>query len=142
MKLTTNIRSQSPRCSSHKRGFTLIEITMVIALLILLIGILTLSMRAYKDGADRAGCLLTQSNVQKAVRSEAALRNLSEGDPLAVSTLQGPRKYFDVVPTGCPARGTYTFLGTVPAPGVPYVRCSLGTGYDPAHIDANDYRGW
>lgn len=121
-------------------GFTLIEITMVIALIIGLIAILTLSMRAYKDGSDKAGCLMTLANVQKAVRSEAALKDIYEGEALLPAQLVGARKYFAVMPTTCQGRGTYGYLGTVPAPGTLYARCSKATD-DPAHVPA-DTRGW
>lgn len=132
---------QFPPCSAKGHGgFTLIEITMVIALIIGLIAILTISMRAYKDGSDKAGCLMIMASVQKAVRAEATLKDIYEGEPLLPSQLVGARKYFAVMPTLCQGRGTYSYMSTVPAPGTAYTRCSKATA-DPPHVPTN-VQGW
>jgi type II secretory pathway pseudopilin PulG len=48
---------------------TLLELTVVIGVLLSLTSILFLGARAWKNGADRAGCILNIRNVQTSVRS-------------------------------------------------------------------------
>ena len=60
MKLNLNKKGQA--------GMTLIEITLVIAVLLGLISVLFIGVAAYKKGSDRAKCILNIATVQKAVR--------------------------------------------------------------------------
>ncbi len=75
MKLTKNTKNSA--------GMTLIEVTLVIAVLLGLISVLFIGVKAYKRGSDRAKCILNVSTLQKAVRSYQNLYELEEGDALA-----------------------------------------------------------
>jgi type II secretory pathway pseudopilin PulG len=115
MKLTKN---------NSQAGLTLIEIALVIAVLLGLISVLFIGVSAYKEGSNRAKCILNISNVQKAVRSYQNLYELAVTDALANATIMGSGKMLETVPS-CPSAGTYTFETTVPATGTPYLTCGL-----------------
>jgi len=103
---------------------TLIEVTLVIAVLLGLLSALFVGALAYKNGSDRAECLVISSSVQKAVRSYQNLYELSPGDPLThLGTLVGAEGMFAVEPE-CPKYGVYVWETTVPGIGVPYIDCN------------------
>ena len=114
------------KLNRHSRtlGLTLIEVTLVIAVLLGLISVLFIGVGAYREGSNRAGCILNISNVQKAVRSYQNLYELSSGGTLASSTIIGTGKMLETSPT-CRSGGTYTYGATVPAIGTAYTTCSL-----------------
>ena len=104
-------------------GLTLIEVTLVIAVLLGLISVLFLGATAYKKGADRAQCLVNSASVQKAVRSYANIYQLNVGDPLIHTTqLIGSGNMFESEPV-CPEYGAYLWETEVPAVGTPYIDC-------------------
>ena len=111
-------------------GFTLIEISLVIALLLALIAVVFLGLGSYKEGADQARCRMQLASVQKAVRSYANLNNLNITDPLPAASVFGAGMIMAVTPA-CPAGGVYVWSGTIPAIGVPYGDCSITT---PDHV--------
>lgn len=113
-------------------GLTLIEITLVIAVLLGLISVLFIGVSAYKEGSNRSKCILNISNVQKAVRSYQNLYEKNEGDALAMSTIAGTGKLLETVPT-CPSSGTYDPLGQIPQVGTAYLSCSLSAVADGDH---------
>ncbi len=63
----------------RKRGMTLLEMTVVILVLLSLISVVFIGARAWKRGSDRAGCIITQRNVQMATRSYQNLYEYSYG---------------------------------------------------------------
>ncbi len=113
-------------------GLTLIEITLVIAVLLGLISVLFIGVSAYKEGSNRSKCILNISNVQKAVRSYQNLYEKNEGDTLAMSTIAGTGKLLETVPT-CPSSGTYSVVGSIPTVGTAYLSCSLSAVADGDH---------
>lgn len=130
MKLNLNKKGQA--------GMTLIEITLVIAVLLGLISVLFIGVAAYKEGSDRAKCILNISTMQKAVRSYQNLNELDEGATLTTTDLIGAGKMFETAPV-CNSGGSYTPAGVVPTTNTPYLVCSLaGTlNHAPATTD-----GW
>jgi prepilin-type N-terminal cleavage/methylation domain-containing protein len=108
-------------------GFTLIEISLVIALLLALIAVVFLGLGSYKQGADQARCRMQLASVQKAVRSYANLNNLNIGDPLPAASVFGAGMIMAVTPVCPSAPATYTWLGTIPPIGTPYGDCSVTT---------------
>ena len=130
MKLKLNKKGQA--------GLTLIEVTLVIAVLLGLISVLFIGVAAYKKGSDRAKCILNISTVQKAVRSYQNLYELAIGDGLADTDIAGAGKMIESTPT-CPSSGTYTFGTTVPTAGTAYLTCSLATSDD--HVPSTT-AGW
>ncbi len=128
MKLNLNKKGQA--------GMTLIEITLVIAVLLGLISVLFIGVAAYKQGSDRAKCILNIATVQKAVRSYSNLYELNAGDALVTADIAGAGKMIETVPT-CPASGTYTFGTVVPAASTAYLTCSIGD-----HVPKDGTDGW
>lgn len=116
MKLKLNTKGQA--------GLTLIEVTLVIAVLLGLLSVLFIGVAAYKSGSDRAKCILNISSVQKAVRSHQNLYEKNIGDALSKSDVTGAGRMLETEPT-CPANGLYTWGTTVPAAGSAYLTCSI-----------------
>jgi len=116
MKLTKNTKNSA--------GMTLIEVTLVIAVLLGLISVLFIGVKAYKRGSDRAKCILNVSTLQKAVRSYQNLYELDEGDALVQATLIGAGKMMEVAPT-CPNKlNAYVWSAVVPTTGIAYLDCN------------------
>lgn len=107
-------------------GLTLIEVTLVIAVLLGLISVLFIGVSAYKEGSNRSKCILNISNVQKAVRSYQNLYEKNIGDTVDKTTIAGPGKLLETEPE-CPSEGVYTWSATIPAVGIAHLTCSLGT---------------
>lgn len=137
--------NHSRTISSHRcwRGMTLIELTVVIAVLLLLVTLLFVGGRAWKRGADRSMCIMQIRQVQMAVRSYSNLKEHYPGANVAPANLQaelfGPDLFMEVAPI-CPAGGLYTFDGnTIPVVGALYMTCSFDVS--DKHIPL-DYADW
>ena len=132
MKLThtTNMK--------RKAGMTLLELTVVILVLLTLISILFIGARAWKKGADRAGCILNIRNFQQAVRSMGNINKLNPGDtcPAFTTSVIGSGKFMENPPV-CPGGGTYSGEDgtTIPAVGTVVLTCSLGATEN--HVPTN-----
>jgi type II secretory pathway pseudopilin PulG len=131
--VVTEIDGNSSITSNRQRGMTLVEITLVIAVMLGLISVLLIGFDAYKAGANRANCIQNVVVVQKAVRSYSNLSEVAPGDIVSdfKDRLIGPGKMIEAV-IPCPAGGHYTFNSTnssgdtVPTIGDLYLNCSLG----------------
>lgn len=132
MKLSNNTKKQA--------GLTLIEITLVIAVLLGLISVLFIGVTAYKEGSNRAKCILNISNVQKAARSYQNLYEQEVGDAFATTMIIGEGRLIDSAPE-CPSDGSYEYVETFPALGTPFMTCSLAGVEDGQHVP-NDTTGW
>lgn len=71
----------SPRRSA--RGFTLVEIAIVIAIITLLALGISQSATYFRAQANKSLCIVIQKQVQDAVRSIENLQNLNDGDPVS-----------------------------------------------------------
>jgi prepilin-type N-terminal cleavage/methylation domain-containing protein len=112
---------------SRQRGTTLIELSVVIAVILLLVGVLFIGIQAWKDGANKAACLVTISSVQKAVRGYENLNGGIAGTTtLAWANIAGAGLYFEAQPV-CPSGGTYTLAGLIPAQGTAALTCNKHT---------------
>ncbi len=131
MKLN-NIKKQA--------GLTLIEVTLVIAVLLGLISVLFIGVSAYKEGSNRAKCILNISNIQKAVRSYQNMYEKPIATVALLNVFTGPGKMLETVPT-CPSGGTYAVAGIIPAIGTAYLTCNYQTGTDLAHVPSS-VNGW
>jgi type II secretory pathway pseudopilin PulG len=91
------------------KGFTLIEITLVLGLTLGLAAALIFGLAAFNNGADRAKCLLNIANVQKAVRSLQNLNEMRPGDTsprrLNAANLWGGKEAFLSSRPICPRAG-------------------------------------
>jgi prepilin-type N-terminal cleavage/methylation domain-containing protein len=119
-----------------QRGTTLIELSVVIAVILLLAGVLFIGIQAWRDGANQAACIVNISSTQKAVRGYQNVNGLYSGtSPLAWSYIAGTNLYFSTQPT-CPAGGSYALTSTIPLEGSPALTCSITT-----HVPAS-YANW
>ena len=127
MKLTQNAKTK------RESGMTLLELTVVILVLLTLISILFIGARAWKKGADRAGCILNIRNFQQAVRSYSNMNQINPGGTCAAlnTVIIGSGLYMENAPT-CPGGGTYsgTTATTIPAVGAVALACSLAAAPD------------
>jgi len=123
-----------------RTGLTLIEVTLVIAVLLGLISVLFIGVSAYKEGSDRAKCILNIVNCQKAVRSYQNMYERAINSTLTIATIAGAGKMLETLPV-CPSSGVYTNTGKVPAVGTAYLSCNYLTGTPEAHRPASTV-GW
>jgi prepilin-type N-terminal cleavage/methylation domain-containing protein len=107
----------------RQRGTTLIELSVVIAVLLLLVGVLFIGISAWKAGANTAACVVNLSSIQKAARGYANMNSLGNGSAETSDTLT-TAGFWATAPV-CPAGGTYTWTAVVPSQGVQYVTCSI-----------------
>ena len=136
----SNTRTASGSGIRRPSGLTLLEMTVVIGVFLTLLGLLFTATRAWKEDADRSGCIMNQSKVQKAMRGHAYMYGYEIGSSIfnLPSKLIGPGRYIESVPP-CPLHGTYTFgtehgQDTVPPIGTIYMRCSMADsdGHQPS----------
>ena len=106
-------------------GMTLIEISLVIALLLGLIAVVFLGLGNYRKGADKARCKIQLSQVQKAVRAYANFNNLDAKAPIASAF--GTGLAMESEPK-CPAGGAYAWLAEIPEIGTPFGNCDYSEG--------------
>jgi prepilin-type N-terminal cleavage/methylation domain-containing protein len=107
---------------TSQRGTTLIELSVVIAVILLLVGVLFIGVTAWKNGANQAACIVNIATIQKAVRGYQNMNNLNAGVAVTMPNLV-TAAFFAVAPT-CPTNAAaYTVTGTIPVPGVAYATC-------------------
>ena len=135
------IRYRSRRL--HAAGMTLIEISLVIALLLGLIAVVFLGIGSYRKGSDKAKCKMQLAAAQKAVRSQANFQNLDQAAVFATTDAFGAGKALENEPT-CPSGGTYSWTGTIPAIGVAYGTCDFTDpdGVTTHVLAATDTKDW
>jgi len=115
---------------ARQRGTTLIELSIVIAVLILLVGVLFIGITAWKAGSNTAACIINLSSIQKAARGYQNMNGLATGASLPVTTLTGAG-FWMTLPT-CPTGVAYAFSTSVPASGVAYATCPVSGHAPPA----------
>ncbi|MFP6867125.1 MAG: type II secretion system protein [Roseibacillus sp.] len=135
----------SERLASRRacRGLTLVELTMVILVILALVVMLFVGARGWKNGTDRARCILNIRQMQMSIRAYSSATEYQPGTDLSMkipsvnllAELVGVGKYVPVLPR-CPGNGTYEFGGdVVPEIGSLYMRCSLASqGHEPESI--------
>ncbi|MBW0000338.1 MAG: type II secretion system protein [Verrucomicrobia bacterium] len=122
-----------------QRGTTLIELSVVIAVILLLVGVLFVGISGWKNAANQSACILNISTIQKAMRSWSAANSVS---PPTTGTA-GSVTIADLANAGyfspsltCPAGGTYSDKGGVTPVGIIFATCSKG------HAPAGDLSSW
>jgi type II secretory pathway pseudopilin PulG len=118
----TTISYRTPRL--RPSGMTLIEISLVIALLLGLIAVVFLGIGSYKKGSDKARCKMQLATVQKAVRSQANFQNLDVAAAFTSAQAFGPGLALENAPI-CPSGGVYAWGAAIPAVGTPYGNCNF-----------------
>jgi type II secretory pathway pseudopilin PulG len=149
--MTSNL---PPRVARH-RGLSIIELTVVIAILLTLVSILFIGSRAWKRGSDRSACVLTMRNVQVATRAYQNMYGYNQGGrPYAENGTQDiiehlhTKGYIETklfqqargtVP--CPAGGSYScpVPDIFPASGKLFMTCSLSGTEDHAPSSHADW---
>jgi type II secretory pathway pseudopilin PulG len=117
---------------ARQRGTTLIELSIVIAVLLLLVGVLFVGITAWKNGANKAACLVNVSSIQKAVRGYGNMNGINIGGPCGAANIVGVGQFFAAMPK-CPSTAVAYVAGTViPADGVPWTNCV--TAGPPSHV--------
>ena len=124
-------------------GMTLIEISLVIALLLGLIAVVFLGIGSYREGADKAKCKIQLAQVQKAIRAYSNFQNLSIGAAFTSAQAFGAGLAMETAPT-CPSGGTYAWDTEVPATGTPYGNCNYAPTGGVSHVlvPASDTTDW
>src|ERR1700680_983510 len=97
---------------ARQRGTTLIELSVVIAVLLLLVGVLFIGITAWKNGANKAAFIVNLSSIQKAARGYQNLNALNTGGAETSANLLAAG-FWTTTPT-CPAAGVYAMAATVP----------------------------
>jgi type II secretory pathway pseudopilin PulG len=116
---------------ARQSGATLVELSVVIAVILLLVGVLFIGVTAWKEGANRAACVLNISSIQKAMRSYQNSNELPTAAVCTIALLSGTGNYFAVAPK-CPTAGAaYTDLGTIPATGTVFATCTNAKPHAP-----------
>ena len=130
MRLETTMRSAVTPKQARQRGTTLIELSVVIAVLLVLVGVLFIGLTAWKTGSNTAACIINLSSIQKAARGYQNMNGLANAAPLPVTALTGAG-FWMTLPT-CPTGVAYVFGTTVPASGVAYATCPVSGHVPPA----------
>lgn len=91
------------------KGFTLVEIMIVVAILGLLLAIAIPNFRKARASAQAEICLDNLTQIEAAKQLFALERGRVNGDPVNTSDLIGPKLYLKTMPL-CPAGGTYDLL--------------------------------
>ena len=117
----------------HKRGFTLVEIMIVVAIIGLLAAIAIPNYVHSRAKSQATACINNLRQIDSAVQEFAMENGKAAGSSISFPNDLTP--YIKLnnsssIP-GCPASGTYqlTLVGNIPS-----VLCSLGSNVDPPHI--------
>jgi type II secretory pathway pseudopilin PulG len=107
---------------ARQGGTTLIELSVVIAVLLLLVGVLFIGITAWKNGANKAACLVSISSIQKAVRGYENMNGLAVGGACTTANIAGAGLFFATMPK-CPSGVAYTTLAVIPSDGIQWATC-------------------
>jgi prepilin-type N-terminal cleavage/methylation domain-containing protein len=130
---TNNLNKQK---QGRQRGTTLIELSVVIAVLLILVGVLFIGLAAWKTGSNTAACIINLSSIQKAARGYQNMNGLATAAPLPVTTLTGAGFWMTL--PACPTGVAYVFQTTVPVPGVAYATCPVA-GHAPSALQLTNW---
>src|ERR1700721_1223259 len=101
---------------ARQRGTTLIELSVVIAVLLLLVGVLFIGITAWRNGANTAACIVNLASIQKAARGYANMNGLVTGSGETSGTLGGASGFWVTAPV-CPTGSAYAWGSLVPPQG-------------------------
>jgi type II secretory pathway pseudopilin PulG len=143
-----------PRVFSQN-GLTLIETTVVLAVLLTLLSVLFMAAQSWKRGSDRAACIVTLRNIQVATRSYQNLYGYNAGGhPYTEYGTQDIARHLvekgyieskvyqiAIGEKNCSGGGTYQrpHADLFPLSGVLYANCSLATTANHAPTNPSDW---
>jgi prepilin-type N-terminal cleavage/methylation domain-containing protein len=112
---------------ARQRGTTLIELSVVIAVILVLATVLFIGVTAWRTQANQAAALVAMTSIQKAVRGEQNFNNLAVGAALPHANLVTDG-YFGALPLD-PTNGNAAFgyTDTIPATGTAYTTSTTFT---------------
>jgi prepilin-type N-terminal cleavage/methylation domain-containing protein len=109
-------RIKSNRLASQS-GTTLIELSVVIAVLLLLATVLFIGVAGWKKGANQAASIVTIATIQKAIRGYENMNQLNDGDkPYTIAANLVP-DYFPTAPVDPTTNTAYGDIGQIPTAG-------------------------
>lgn len=88
----------SNRTLAHKRGITLLELTVVIFVLLILVSILFIGVTAWKRGSDRSKNIMNLRNAQQAMRGHANVFGIPIGGNIPQNDIFGANGYLRFPP--------------------------------------------
>lgn len=149
------MQSIRPPRVCQRRGVTLIEMSVVIAVLLTLVSVLFMAAQSWKRGSDRAACVVSLRNIQVAVRSYQNLYGYSPGGhPYAEYGTQDIARHLvekgyiesalyqtAVGGKACSGGGLYQRdeKDVFPLAGVLYAHCSLASQANHAPSNPSDW---
>ena len=80
--------------------------------------------RSWKNGSDRAACIMNIRNVQQAIRGHQNMNQISDGAVIDWDKIVGDSDDAYLPKPVCPLGGTYTFSKVYPKPGQLACTCS------------------
>jgi len=142
MKINTVHTSNRIAKRFNRSGMTLIEISLVIALLLGLIAVVFMGIGSYRAGSDRAKCKMQLASIQKAVRAGANFKGLEIGGALVEADVFGAGNMMATAPV-CPSDGgVYAYEATVPLIGEAYASCDYTDGGTTHVLAASETTDW
>jgi len=94
----------------EQRGFTLVEIMIVVALIGMLTAVAIPNFMKSRTAAQRNACIKNISVIESAKQQWGLEKGKTDGDIPVEADLVGPLLYLKQMPT-CPGGGTYTLGG-------------------------------
>jgi len=121
---------------ARQRGTTLIELSVVIAVILVLASVLFIGVTAWRTQANQAAALVAMTSIQKAVRGEENFNNLAEGAALPHANLVTD-KYFGALPTDpTNSNAPFGYTDVVPVTGTSY---TTSTTFTPSAVQTANW---
>jgi prepilin-type N-terminal cleavage/methylation domain-containing protein len=107
-------------------GSTLIELSVVIAVILLLATVLFMGITAWKTGANQAASVVGISSIQKAVRGAQNMFGYPQGAAYTIAGAAGAGlvgdKFFATAPIDPITGAAFTDIGAIPVPGALFAK--------------------
>lgn len=117
-----------------KPGLTLIELTVVIVVLLALISVLFIGATAWRNGANRANCILNLRNIHQGVGSFVNIQNIPETATVSVAAVR-TAEFLPATARVCPQDSVaYTITDAAFDPAVSFGTCTNFAGAPDNHV--------
>ena len=115
--------------TSFRKGVTIIELTVIIAVILLLVSTLVLGGKYYMNSSHRSACITNINGIHKAIRSAQNIEHLPTGASITMGDIVGAGKALPKMPQCPQSSGSYILADKVAPVGTVMVFCQE---YDPA----------